>query len=157
MDLEEDKLGPDEEVEAEEAEPETVPPPGQPDSDFMAGAMLANGIVFVWMQALSVFRGYTSQLPPWVLVNFSYVIYILGGYVASRQVTKRTKREHLKAGLKTAGYSTVMALLIISSLDSGLDIGFAAVLGICFFAGSVLGSYMETKARLSGLGREASS
>jgi hypothetical protein len=154
MDAEEkNQVQPDEEEESSEA-PE---PAAQPENDFMAGAMMANGIVFVWMQALSVFRQYASQIPPRFLVDVSYVIYVLAGYLASRQVTRRAKREHLKAGLKTAGYSTVMGLLIISTLNSETGIGFAVILGVCYFAGSILGSYIELKARLNRTGAEASS
>jgi hypothetical protein len=155
MDVEEEnQVQPDEEV--TEA-PETTVPVVQSENDFMAGAMMANGIVFVWMQALSVFRQYVSQLPPRVLVDASYVIYILAGYLASRQVTKRAKGKYLKAGLKTAGYSTIMGLLIISTMNSEPGIGFAVILGVCYFAGSILGSYMETKARLKKRGVETSS
>ncbi len=154
MDAEEkNQVQPDEEEESSEA-PE---PAAQPENDFMAGAMMANGIVFVWMQALSVFRQYASQLPPRVLVDASYIIYILAGYLASRQVTKRANRDHLKAGLKTAGYSTIMGLLIISTMNSEPGIGFAVILGVCYFAGSILGSYMELKTSLKRRGAEASS
>lgn len=153
---EENQVQQDEEEEDIEA-PETTEPVAQSENDFMAGAMMANGIVFVWMQALSVFRQYVSQLPPRVLVDASYVIYILAGYLASRQVTKRANREHLKAGLKTAAYSTIMGLLILSTMNSEQTLGLAITLGICYFAGGILGSYMETKARLKRLGAEASS
>ena len=154
MDAEEkNKVHPDEEEESTEA----PKPAAQPENDFMAGAMMANGIVFVWMQALSVFRQYASQLPPRVLVDASYIIYILAGYLASRQVTKRANRDHLKAGLKTAGYSTIMGLLIISTMNSEPGIGFAVILGVCYFAGSILGSYMELKTSLKRRGAEASS
>lgn len=154
MDAEEGiKVQPDEEEEAAEV-PEPV---AQSENDFMAGAMMANGIVFVWMQALSVFRQYASQLPPRFLVDVSYIIYLLAGYIASRQVTKRAKRDYLKAGLKTAAYSTVMGLLILSSMNSDQTVSLSITLGICYFAGGILGSYIETKARLKRRGAEASS
>jgi hypothetical protein len=154
MDAEEGtQVGPDEEEEVAEA-PEPV---AQSDNDFMAGAMLANGIVFVWMQALSVFRGFASQLPPRFLVDVSYIIYLLAGYISSRQVIKRAKRDYLKAGLKTAAYSTIMGLLILSSMNNEQTVGLAITLGICYFAGSILGSYIETKDRLKRLRVEASS
>ena len=157
MDAEEkNQVQPDKEEESPEAT-ETAEPVAQPENDFMAGAMMTNGIVFVWMQALSVFRQYVSQLPPRVLIDASYIIYILAAYLASRQVTKRAKREHLKAGLKTAAYSTIMGLLILSSMNSEQTLSLAITLGICYFAGSILGSYMETKSRLKRRGVEASS
>jgi len=98
-----------------------------------------------------------SQLPPRFLVDVSYIIYLLAGYVASRQVTKRAKRNYLKAGLKTAAYSTVMGLLILSSMNSDQTVSLAIALGICYFAGGILGSYIETKVRLKRRGAEASS
>ena len=152
MDAEEGiKVQPDEEEEAAE-----VPEPmAQSENDFMAGAMMANGIVFVWMQALSVFRQYVSQLPPRFLVDVSYIIYLLAGYIASRQVTKRAKRDYLKAGLKTASYSTIMGLLILSSMNSDQTLSLAITLGICYFAGGIMGSYIETKVRLKKRGAEA--
>ena len=154
MDAEEEKqVGPDEEEEVTEA---TEPEP-QSDNDFMAGAMLANGIVFVWMQALSVFRQFFSQLPPRFLVDVSYILYLLAGYLASRQVIRRAKRDYLKAGLKTAGYSTIMGLLILSSMNSDQTLALAIPLGVCYFAGGILGSYIETKDRLKRRGVEASS
>ncbi len=154
MDAEEgNQVGPDEEKEDAET-PEPVP---QSDNDFMAGAMMANGIVFVWMQALSVFRETVSQLPPRFLVDVSYIIYMLAGYFSSRQVIKRAKGDYLKAGLKTAAYSSIMGLLILSSMNNQQTVGLAITLGICYFAGSILGSYMETKDRLKRLRVEASS
>lgn len=157
MDAEEEQKVKSDEPEEETEIPVEPKPEIQPDSDFMAGAMMANGIVFVWMQALSVFRQTVSQLPSRFLVDISFIIYILAGYVASRQVTRRAKREQLKAGLKTAGYSSVMGLLIISTMSSEPGMGLAVTLTICYFAGSILGSYMETKARLNRLRDEASS
>mgnify|MGYP006865047070 CR=1 FL=1 len=154
MDAEEgNQSGPDEEEEVAEAS-EPVP---QSDNDFMAGAMLANGIVFVWMQTLSVFRGVVSQLPPRLLVDVSYIIYLLAGYIASRQVIKRAKGDYLKAGLKSAGYSTIMGLLILSSMNSEQTLALAITLGVCYFAGGILGGYIETKDRLKRLRVEASS
>jgi hypothetical protein len=141
----------------EEKTSEIPEPVAQSENDFMAGAMMANGIVFVWMQALSVFRQYTSQIPPRFLVDISYVIYVLAGYLAARQVTKRTTREHLKAGLKTAAYSTIMGLLILSTMNSGQTLSLAITLGICYFAGGILGSYMAIRVRLDKRRVEASS
>lgn len=150
---EENQVQPDEEEEGVE----TPEPVAQSENDFMAGAMMANGIVFVWMQALSVFRNYVSPLPMRFLVDASYIIYLLAGFFSSRQVIKRAEREHLKAGLKTAAYSTIMGLLILSSMNSEQTVSLAITLGICYFAGGILGSYIETKDRLKRRRLEASS
>ena len=48
-------------------------------------------------------------------------------------------QDYLKAGLKTAAYSTVMGLLILSSMNSDQTVSLAIALGICYFAGGILG------------------
>lgn len=155
MDIEEDKQ---EEVEDEGSEDlETRITRPQTDNDFMAGAILANGIVFVWMQALSIFRETASRISLGILVDISYIIYIFAGYISVRQVTKRVEKGHLRAGLKTAGYSTIMGLLIIYTMTNEANLILAATLGVCYVAGGILGSYMEIKARLRKLRVEASS
>lgn len=150
----------EDQLEGEESslkESKTPAPKLPANNDFMAGAMLANGIVFVWMQILSIFRQTASQVPPRILVDLSYMIYIFAGYFASRQVVKRTEKEHLKVGLKTAGYSTIMGLLIIYTMANEPTMGLAVTLGVCYVAGSIIGSYMEIRARLQRLRAEASS
>jgi hypothetical protein len=146
----------DEEKQINQAEPmddEQLAPAKTPsENDFMAGAMLANGIVFVWMQLLSIFRQTASEFPQGVLVDISYLIYIFAGYISTRQVVKRTGKEHLKIGFKTAGYSSIMGLLIIFTLTKEPTMNFAIILAVCYFAGSILASYLELRARIRNLG-----
>jgi O-antigen/teichoic acid export membrane protein len=129
--------------------PETSKPKKPNINDYMAGAMLANGVVWIWMQALSVFREYTIQVPAVILADISYVIYILGGYYASRQVCKRADEKHLIVGVKLAAASWVMGVFIMFTLAPEPNAGLMFALLVCFAAGCVLGGYMTVRARLN--------
>ncbi len=133
-----------------------APRPKQPNiNDYVAGAMLANGLVWVWMQGLALFREYTSQVPAALLADLSYVIYILAAYIASRQVCKRADVKHLLVGLKLAAASWVMGVFIMFTLAQEPDASLMVALLLCFAAGCTLGGYMTVRARLKGL-RKAS-
>lgn len=134
-----------------------APRPKQPNiNDYVAGAMLANGVVWIWMQALSVFRDYTSQVPAALLADLSYVVYIVGAYYASKQVCKRADEKHLMVGLKLATVSWVMGVFIMFTLAPEPDGRLMLALLVCFAAGCTLGGYMTVRARLRKR-REASS
>ena len=123
--------------------------PKQPNiNDYMAGAMLANGVVWIWMQGLGMFREYTSQVPAALLADLSYIVYIAGAYYASRQVCKRADEKHLIAGLKLAAASWVMGILITFTLAPEPSVPLMLALLVCFAAGCTLGGYMAVKARL---------
>ena len=109
--------------------------------------MLANGVVWMWMQAPSVFREYTSQVPAVLLADMGYVVYILGGYYASRQVCKRADEKHLIVGVKLAATSWVMGVFIMFTLAPELDARLMFALLVCFTAGCVLGGYMTVRTR----------
>jgi len=136
--------------------PETSKPKQPNINDYVAGAMLANGVVWIWMQALSVFRDYTSQVPPALLADMSYVVYILGGYYASRQVCKRADEKYLIVGLKLAAASWVMGVFIMFTLAPEPDARLMVALLVCFAAGCVLGGYMTVRARLNRRRRASS-
>jgi hypothetical protein len=126
----------------------TQPKKNPTGNDYFAGAMLANGIVWVWMQALSLFRAQTSSIPLTFLADISFVVYIFGAYLAVSQVGKRTDTGHLIVGLKTAIYSWVMAIVIMFTMAAEPTFSLAIVLLVCFLAGGILGGYMLVRKRL---------
>ncbi|OGD55716.1 hypothetical protein A3K81_04430 [Candidatus Bathyarchaeota archaeon RBG_13_60_20] len=133
-----------------------APRPKQPNiNDYMAGAMLANGVVWIWMQSLGLFREYTSHVPAALLADLSYVVYVAGAYYASRQVCKRADEKHLIVGLKLAAASWVMGVLIMFTLAPEPDGPLMLALLLCFAAGGILGGYITVKAQLKKR-REAS-
>ncbi len=143
-----EETSPEEDEPEEQSEKTIEKPPTQPDNDFMAGAILANGISFVWMQLLSVARDFFSRIPPVILVDISYIIYIFAGYYSTNQVLKRSKGEHLRAAFKTAGYSSVMGLLIIFTMFNDPNFRLAITVSLCYFFGSIIASYMTIKRRI---------
>lgn len=117
-------------------------------NDYFAGAMFANGIVWVWMQALSLFRAQTSLIPSKFLADISFIVYILAVYLAVLQVGKRTDSQHLIVGLKTAIFSWVMAVVIMVTMAAEPTFSLAISLLVCFLSGGILGGYMLVRKRL---------
>ena len=121
----------------------------QPDlNDYIAGAMLANGIVWTWLQMLSSMRNFFSRIPVGILADASFVIYLLSGIVASYQVCKRASSGHLVAGVKFAAFAWGLSLLIILSMVSEPSIGMATTLLACFVAGGIAGAYLSLRSAL---------
>lgn len=133
----------------EQTQPQEPAKPKQPNiNDYVAGAMLANGVVWVWMQALPLFIKSTDHLIVAAIAEFSWVVFIFGGYISSRQVCKRADEKHLLVGLKLAAVSWVMGIFIMFTLAPMPDVRLMAALLICFAAGGVLGGYMTVRVRL---------
>jgi uncharacterized protein YneF (UPF0154 family) len=156
MDTESSEEETKEETEAEntseqdpEAEEEKPKGPREPNNiDYLAGAMLANGIIWIWMQALSLIGEDEFVVLKSLLTGLSFIIYIFGGYYAASQVCKRSDTQHLIVGLKTAGYASVMALVIMLTMINQLNLGIVLSISISLLAGGVLGGYMHVRKRL---------
>lgn len=136
------------EQEAENEEGEKKKPREPSNTDYLAGAMLANGIIWIWMQALSLIGEGAFIVPKSLLADLSFLIYIFGGYYAATQVCKRADTGHLIVGLKTAGYASVMALVIMLTMISQLNIAIALSISISLLVGGVLAGYMRIRKRL---------
>jgi len=134
------------EQDAEEEKPKGPRAPN--NTDYLAGAMLANGIIWIWMQALSLIGEDVLIVPKGLLTDLSFLIYVFGGYYAASQVCKRADTQHLIVGLKTAGYASVMAMVIMLTMISQLNIGIVLSMSISLLAGGVLGGYMHIRKRL---------
>lgn len=136
----------EQDAEAEEEKPKGPRKPN--NTDYLAGAMLANGIIWIWMQALSLIGEDVFIVPKGLLTDLSFLIYVFGGYYAATLVCKRADTQHLIVGLKTAGYASVMALIIMVTMISQLKISIVLSMSISLFAGGVLGGYMFVRKRL---------
>lgn len=121
----------------------------QPDlSDYIAGAMLANGIVWIWLQMLSSMRNLFSKIPVGILADVSFVIYLLSGIVASYQVCKRSSSGHLVAGVKFAAFAWGLSIFIMLSMVSEPSIEMATTFLVCFAAGGIAGAYLSLRSAL---------
>lgn len=116
-------------------------------TDYMAGAMLANGFVWIWTQALP----YLSWVPYGLLAEASYLIYLSGGAVASYLVCKRAASGHLVVGIKVAGVSWLISLVLLLSNVAEPTPGLALALLVCFMMGGIAGAYLALRSRLRSL------
>jgi len=142
----------------ENDEPENEGTPDSPlnivreptSNDYMAGALLANGIIWLWMQSLTMFSGFMSRIPPALLVDFTYVTFIIAGFISSQQIAKRSDSNQLIVSLRSALYSWAGSLLMM--LTGNIitpTISFALTILICLLAGAVAGTYMLIRSRIS--------
>jgi len=136
-----------------ETEEKTVTKKGDSEptnNDFMAGALLANGIIWFWMRSLTMFNDFMSRIPSAILVDFTYVTFIIAGFISSQQVAKRSDTNQLIVALRSALYSWAGSLLMM--LTGNIitpTISFALTILICLLAGAVAGSYMLIRFRIS--------
>lgn len=117
-------------------------------TDYMAGAMLANGFVWMWSILLGNLSNRISKIPVNILADIAYIVYVSGGIVSSYLVCKRTSTRHLFVGLKLAALSWVFSLFLSLSSATGPTIGLTIVLLACLTGGSVAGAYLALKAEL---------
>ena len=93
--------------------------------DYLAGAMLANGFIWIWNQSLGVFREFFSMFSPGLLADITYLIYLAITIIASMQVCKRANTNHLVVGIKFAGASWALFLINLFSMAPDPTIGYA--------------------------------
>lgn len=110
--------------------------------------MLANGIVWIWLQGLSAMRGFFSKVPVGLLADISFVIYLLSGIVASYQVCKKASSNHLVVGVKFALFAWGLSLFIMLSMVTEPSMGMATTLIVCFAGGGIAGAYLSLRSRL---------
>jgi len=149
MDEENREINENDEPETEEA-PATEKVLREPTSnDYMAGALLANGIIWLWMQSLTMFRDFMSRIPPALLVELTYVTFIIAGFISSQQVAKRSDTNQLIVALRSALYAWAGSLIMMLSMTGGPTISFALIVLVCLMLGAVVGSYMLIRTRIS--------
>lgn len=149
MDEENREIAENDEPETEETQaPEkTIREPTS--NDFMAGALLANGIIWLWMQSLTMFNEFMSRINPTILADFTYVTIIIAGFISSQQVAKRSDTNQLIVALRSALYSWAGSLLMMLSMAGGPTYSFALIILVCLLIGAVVGTYMLIRTRIS--------
>jgi len=115
--------------------------------DYLAGAMLANGIIWVWLQLIQIFGSRLSKYS--FMADLSFIVFIYAGYIAAFQVGKRVDTEHLTVGLKTAGYSLIMSLIMMYTSWPAASSRLAMTLMLCLVFGGVIGGYMNIRRRIN--------
>ncbi len=117
-------------------------------TDYMAGALLANGPIWMWMMALGYFSDWFSALSPALIGGLSLIIYLAGGSLASYLVCNRAERGLLLAALKLVAAEWAFYLMMIISTTPEPSPGQASPPLICFILGGLIGAYLSTRRRL---------
>ena len=113
--------------------------------DYFAGALLANGISWMWISSL----GYLSAaFSTSVLAELSYVVYIAIGILASFLVCRRTSSRHISVALKLVAIEWIFSLVMIMSYLDQPTTGMALALLVCFLMGGIAGAYITLRSQL---------
>ncbi|MFB0558762.1 MAG: hypothetical protein ACETVY_06570 [Candidatus Bathyarchaeia archaeon] len=120
-------------------------------NDYLAGAVLTNGLVWIWLRLLGSLGGITSNAYLGILSLSTLVICLLSSTLASYQVCRRAQAEQLLVGMKAAGLAWLFSPFIIFPIIQGAFVNVAIILLVCFSLGGVAGAYLATKARLRRL------
>jgi hypothetical protein len=119
-------------------------------TDYMAGGMLTNGVVWVWSMFLTyVLRVQTSQTSIVVLL-ISYLVYLGGSILAAYLVCQRTTSNHIIVALKTSAAGWIFTLFFMFSYVD-VSLGTVVVLLLTFGVGGLIGAYSALKKRLGDL------
>lgn len=111
--------------------------------DYAAGAMLANGFVWIWYQALP----YLPWVPATILADLEYLSFLLGAILSSYLVCRRASSKHLSVGLKVAAAASALNFFFVLSSNIENVIGFAVVVLVIFAVGGVAGAYLALKSK----------
>ena len=106
--------------------------------DFFAGAILTNG--------LSTMALYLAAYEPFFILLL-IPLWCLAAAVSSYLVCKRTSRDHLIVGVKTALISIALGVITIPTFQT-LDLGQIIVTLACFLVGSIGGAYVALRDQL---------
>jgi len=117
-------------------------------NDYMAGAMIANGVIWIWGQLLGDFEGLFSGIPMGVLADISYVLYLSVTVVASMLVCGRASTGHLMVGARFAGTAWVLSLFIMITTAPNPTLGLAFALLVIFAMGGIAGAYLTIRRRM---------
>ena len=119
---------------------------GRPNiSDYLAGAILTNGLIWAWLQILAYFY---SSFSEYTLILFTYaslIIYFLAATLSSYLVCSTTKSQHLIAGLKLSVLAWIFSIFFMIAYFENQSIFTAIIFLFCFFAGGIVGSYLASR------------
>lgn len=117
-------------------------------TDYMAGAFLGNGFIWMWTMTLSYLHIILFIVPPPILILLSFMIYVTGGAVASYLVCGRAEGGYLHVALKLIAAEWAFSLMMMLSIASEPSLGQALFLLTCFIIGGFIGAYLSTRRRL---------
>jgi phosphatidylserine synthase len=107
--------------------------------DYIAAAMLSYVIIYFWIELNSF------QEIHWVA---AWTIFYIGGLLPSYIVCRRTSRNQLGVGLKSAAASWLFVVVNLSLFTQNSTASFFVLLLILFLLGGITSAYITMKQRL---------
>lgn len=117
-------------------------------TDYMAGALLANGPIWMWTMAMGYFSSTFLALPPVLVGGLSLIIYVAGGSLASYLVCERADGGLLLVALKLVAAEWAFSIMMMLTIIPEASLGQALLLLISFLMGGLLGAYISLRRRL---------
>jgi hypothetical protein len=108
-------------------------------TDYMAGAVLAYGIVYFWIELKTFYN------PSWVL---AYVIYYLAGLIPSYLVCQRTGAAELSIAFRSTMISWALVVVSLWAFTEGNTTSFFGLLLVMFILGGMTSAYLTLRRRL---------
>jgi len=117
-------------------------------TDYMAGGMLTNGVVWIWSMFLTYVLKVQTSKTSMVVLLISYLIYLGGSVAASYLVCQRSSSNHIIVALKTSAAGWIFTLFFMFSYVQ-VSLGTVIILLITFAVGGLIGAYLALKKRFS--------
>lgn len=108
-------------------------------TDYMAGAVLAYGIVYFWIELKTFYD------PPWVL---AYIMYYLASLIPSYLVCKRTGAAELPVAIRSVLISWALVIVNLWAFTQGNTTSLFILLLVMFLLGGATSAYISLRRRL---------
>lgn len=116
-------------------------------NDYMAGALLSNGVIWIWVMAANLIQPNMPLENSFILGLITFIVFICAGAIASYLVSKRSSSDHFKVLLKLVATELVFSIIFILSFVNP-SIELVAVLFFSFIVGGLAGVYLAVRGRL---------
>lgn len=116
-------------------------------NDYMAGALLSNGIIWMWAMATNLLQPLMSPEDGFILGLVTFIVFIGAGAIASYLVIKRSSSNHLKVLLKLVFSELIFSIIFILSFVNP-SVELISVLFFSFIIGGLVGLYIAARPKL---------
>ena len=116
-------------------------------NDYMAGALLSNGIIWMWAMAVNTLQPFIPMEVGFILGLVTFIFFIGAGTIASYLVVKRSSSDYLKVLLKLVASEIIFSIIFILSFVNP-SIELITVLFFSFIVGGFFGLYIAVRPKL---------
>ncbi|MBS7620253.1 hypothetical protein KEJ21_06390 [Candidatus Bathyarchaeota archaeon] len=116
-------------------------------NDYMAGALLSNGIIWMWAMAVNILQPFMPTEDGFILGSVTFIVFIGAGIIASYLVIKRSSSDYLKVLLKLVASEIIFSIIFILSFVNP-SVELITVLFFSFVVGGLVGLYLAARPKL---------